>query len=191
MKLRKLVLTLHGYVGVTIGLLLVIIGLTGSSIVFHEEIDRAINPQLMQVVPQNESVSIDAVLASVLKANPSSTPQFIQLPQQLDATYKVTLKSSGDRSIEFYANPYTGAILGSRQWEHSLMGFLYTLHFKLLAGDIGSIIVGICGVFLILLGITGLILWTGWRRLIAGFKIRLSSPRPLVNYDLHKVAGVA
>lgn len=47
MKLRKLALTLHSYIGVAIGLLLVIIGLTGSSIVFHEEIDRALNPQLM------------------------------------------------------------------------------------------------------------------------------------------------
>lgn len=65
MKLHKLTLTLHGYVGVAIGLLLVIIGLTGSSIVFYEEFDRALNPQLMQVTPQAKPVSIDAVLESV------------------------------------------------------------------------------------------------------------------------------
>lgn len=189
MKLRKLALTLHGYVGVAIGLLLVIIGLTGSSIVFHEEIDRALNPHLMQVVPQGKPVSIDAVLEPVLQANPDSKLQSIQLPQP-DATYLVRMKSSGDRSFEFYVNPYTAAILGSRQRERALMGFLYNLHYQLLAGDVGSIVVGICGLFLILLGITGLVLWTGWKRLIAGFKIRTHAPRPLINYDLHKVAGI-
>jgi uncharacterized iron-regulated membrane protein len=47
MKFRNRLLTFHGLVGILGGLLLVIMGLTGSAIVFHQELDRALNPQLM------------------------------------------------------------------------------------------------------------------------------------------------
>ncbi|MBG1241452.1 PepSY domain-containing protein [Nostoc sp. NZL] len=55
MKLRKSILSLHRYVGILAGILLIIISLTGSLLVFHEEIDQFFNPQLLRVTPQNIS----------------------------------------------------------------------------------------------------------------------------------------
>ena len=62
MKLRQLAFTLHRYIGVMLGLLLVLIGLTGSLLIFGNEIDRFLNPQLLQVPPQGQRVSIESVL---------------------------------------------------------------------------------------------------------------------------------
>jgi uncharacterized iron-regulated membrane protein len=57
------------------------------------------------------------------------------------------------------------------------------------AGEVGEIVVGICGLFLIVLGLTGLILWSGWRNLALGFKIRWNASLPRVSYDIHNVWG--
>lgn len=190
MKLHKLAFILHRYIGVTMGLLLLVIGLTGSSLVFWKEIDHARNLPLMQVVPQGERVSLDSILKPVQSAYPNLKLTYIGLPRQPEGTYEVGMESKAEKWTDVYVNPYTGAILGSRQWDHSLMGIVYELHYTLLAGQVGEKVIGVCGLLLLLLGITGLILWPGWRRLVAGFKIRWHSPSRLVNYDLHKVVGI-
>ncbi|WP_375491716.1 hypothetical protein [uncultured Nostoc sp.] len=38
--------------------------------------------------------------------------------------------------------------------------------------------------------VTGLVLWTGWRKLIVGFKIKLDAHPQRANFDIHKVAGI-
>jgi uncharacterized iron-regulated membrane protein len=194
MKLRKLALTWHRYIGLTFGLLLVILGLTGSVLVFWREIDHSLNPSLMQVAPQAEHQSIDAVLASVRQAYPDLQLQSIAFPEPPGrTTYLINLESkdqsNSDRSTEVFVNPYTAEILGSRQSDRHLIGFLYKLHASFFAGDVGEIVVGICAVFLMVLGFTGLILWSGWRNLALGFKIRWNASLPRVNYDIHNVWG--
>lgn len=190
MKLRFLAFTLHRYVGVMVGILVTIIGLTGSLLVFYQEIDHSLNPQLFQVVPQGKQVSSDSILKPVRQANPDLKLDSIELPRQPEETYKVWMKSKDDKWVQVYVNPYTGAILGSRQWGRTLMTFIYDIHITLLAGSVGEIVVGICGILLLLLSVTGLILWPGWRRFATGFKIRWHSPAQLVNYDIHKVGGI-
>jgi uncharacterized iron-regulated membrane protein len=190
MKVRKVALILHRVVGVMVGLLLVVIGLTGSSLVFWHEIDESRNPQLMRVVPQGDRISPDAILKPVQTAYPDLKLESIDLPRTPEETYKVGLKSKDDKWIDTYVNPYTGAILGQRQWGRTLMTFIYDIHMTLLAGEVGGIVVGICGILLLLLGISGVILWPGWKQFAQGFKIRWKSPVQLVNYDIHKVGGI-
>jgi uncharacterized iron-regulated membrane protein len=40
------------------------------------------------------------------------------------------------------------------------------------------------------LSLTGLVLWPGWRKLITGFKIKWNASPKRLNFDLHKVIGV-
>ena len=198
MKLRQLSLKLHRYVGIMVGLLLVAIALTGSILVFHEEIDRYLNPQVMQVVPQIESEkqtlsdrkSPDFVFNKVRSAYPELTLRIIHLPMEADGVYKVGLESKTEEWFDVYINPYSGVILGTKQWGRTLITFIYDIHLTLLAGDFGEKVVGVCGFLLVLLAVTGLILWPGWKKLGTGFKIRWQAPTHLLNYDIHKVAGI-
>jgi uncharacterized iron-regulated membrane protein len=194
MKLRKLVLTWHRYIGLTFGLLLVILGLTGSVLVFQRQIDYSLNPSLMQVAPEAERQSIDAVLASVGRVYPDLQLQSLAFPEPPGrTTYLLSLKPkdqlNSDRTTEIFVNPYTTQILGSRQSDRHLIGLLYKLHLSLFAGEVGEIVVGISGLFLIVLGLTGLILWSGWRNLALGFKIRWNASLPRLSYDIHNVWG--
>lgn len=188
-SIRSLFLKIHRVIGIFIGILLIIIGTTGSLLVFHDELEAAIDPQLVKVVPEGELLSVDAIAYSVQQADRDAQLQFIMLPKEPEESYKVKLKT-GDREIAAFVNPYTGAILGWWGFENIVTHFLLKIHMSLLAGKVGEIIVGICGLFLLILSITGLILWSGWKRLIPAFKIRWKAPLHLLAYDLHQVFGI-
>jgi uncharacterized iron-regulated membrane protein len=190
MKLRPAVLVLHRLIGIIVGIVIGVIGLTGSALVFWHEIHHELNSALTEVVPQEQSISIDEIQETVEKTYPDWQISSIQMPRSLNHSYAIAITSKQDKSLNVYVNPYTNAILGSLQWESTLMGIIYEIHESFLAGDIGKKVVGICGILLVLLSISGVILWNGWHRLAFGFKIRWRSPRKLLNYDLHKVGGI-
>lgn len=190
MKLRNRISTLHGFIGILGGLLLVIMGLTGSAIVFHQEIDRALNPHLMRVVPQGEPVAIETFLQSAQAAIPNARLESIQLPQTPDATYQLGFQSANEIWHDVFVHPYTGEVLGDRQPDRTLIRILYAIHHDFLAGKLGLYLVGVSGLILILQTITGLLLWTGWRNLSSSFRIRWHAPIQLLSFDLHNVSGI-
>ena len=89
-----------------------------------------------------------------------------------------------------FVNSYTGDILGDRVWENTYIGIIFQLHYALLAGTPGTVVVGIVAFLLLVLSVTGIFLWSGWRKLISGFKIKWQAHPKRVNYDIHKVAGI-
>lgn len=190
MKLRKLALSLHRYIGLMVGLLLILISLTGSVLVFSNEIDQFLNPALLQVVPQEKRVSVQSVLDTVRSTYPKLKLESIDIPQNPTSVYRAWTQSPDKEVVFIYINPYTGKILGSRLQKQTLHHFVVELHINLLAGELGTVVVGVCGALTVLLCITGLILWPGWKRAIAGFKIRWQAPWKLIGYDLHKVVGI-
>ncbi|MGH8000311.1 MAG: PepSY-associated TM helix domain-containing protein [Brasilonema sp.] len=189
MKLRKLALILHRYIGIVTGLLLVIISLTGSLLIFSEELDHFFNPQFLQVTPQVVRLSPQEVVEIAQKTYPDLKTNRIIVPHQPEQVYTVLMQSPNG-GIDVYINPYTGAVLGSRPYQQTLRRILVNLHASFFAGDIGLSIAGICGIVFLLLSVTGLLLWNGWHHLYYGFKIRWKSPWQLLNYDLHKLGGV-
>jgi len=190
MKLRQIALVLHRYVGVTVGILLAIVSLTGSLLIFWKEINVFLNPQMFQVVPQGDRVSVQFVVDTVRSAYPDWQLSFMELPRTLNSVYKVQmLLNNGGRAF-IYLDPYTGSVLGSQEWGRTVMSFIYDFHISFLGGKAGETVVGICGLLLLLLSVTGLILWPGWKKLRAGFAIRWHSVPQLINYDIHKVGGI-
>ncbi|MCL1472554.1 PepSY-associated TM helix domain-containing protein [Argonema antarcticum] len=190
MKFRNFVLRLHGSIGIVMGLLLTVISLTGGSIVFYQELDRALNRSLYHVTPQTQQVSLDTMVALVQTARPDLPLGFIEIPKKPDESYVINQKIANKHRLQTFVNPYTGDLLGSRIWEYSLVGFLYTLHHDLFVGKVGEIIVGVTGVLLLLMALSGMLLWTGWRKLMSGLIIRWQAPLPLIGYDIHKVGGI-
>lgn len=192
-KIRNLAFSLHRYIGLTVGLILVIVGLTGSLLVFQKEIDAAlVKQQFGQVIPQSQTQSLDAIASNITQAY-ANQPDFKLAQFDLHFApdiYRVRLNNSKDRQLEVFANAYTGNILGERSREGTFYSKVYDLHYALFAGKIGTIIVGIAALLMCLLAVTGLILWSGWRNLISGFKIKWNGKTKRKNYDIHKVVGI-
>lgn len=192
-QLRDINFFIHRYLGLIVALILVIVGLTGSILVFQREIDHfLVHRQVGNIVPSRERVPVEVVLNKIKSAyssQPDIKVESIDIPKLANDPYQVWF-SRNDKWTEVFIHPYTAAILGTREWEKTILGVTFQLHYQLLAGETGTIIVGIAALFLLILSITGFILWPGWLKLVAGFKIKLKAHIKRLNFDIHKVVGI-
>ncbi|MDF5716322.1 MAG: PepSY-associated TM helix domain-containing protein [Rhizonema sp. NSF051] len=193
-KLRSIVFYLHGSIGFFVGLLLIVIGLTGSLLVFEQDFDRfMITRNYGIITPQQKQLSPESVLKTI-EAHYATREDLhlfrIYVPDSPSSPYIGQLSSANNVRTEIFIHPYTGKIMGERVWDHTLIGMILNLHDSLMSGETGTAIVGIAAFLMCLLCISGLILWPGWRKLIAGFKIKLNAHRQRANFDIHKVAGI-
>jgi len=193
MKLRQIVLPLHQLLGLTLGVLLLVIGVSGSSIALSEETDRWLNPTLYPALTPGQTYDVDQLVTAFRQTHPHQTPVNLTV---FDSTgsgkvYRIGFTNPNNNWEEVFYNPYTGQLLGSRVWNDSFIGTMTMFHTTLLRGEQGSTVVMFCALGMVFISITGVLLWPGWRNLAQGLNIRWRSPWKLVTYDLHKVTGIS
>ncbi len=189
MTIRKLTLALHRYMGVCAGVLVALSGLTGSLLVFRDELDAFLHPELLRVMPGDRLVPLQAVMETLRQTYPHDRPLYLRLPRTANGVYEVWMNAETGRRV--YIDPYTGAILGARLPIHTPMGFLLLLHTQLLSGEVGEIVIGLGALLLISLSVTGLVLWwPGRKKLLHGLRIKWRAGWKRLNYDVHKVVGI-
>lgn len=192
MKIRRVVFNLHLYIGLAAGLFLVLSGLTGSMIVFREEIEALLHPELMEAAASGERVPLQAVLNAVRQAYPDDTVFSVRMPRTPEQTY--LLKMNEPHGLFVYADPYSGELLGAHRQEDTFMGWVALLHAELLIGERGKTILGVSALLLICMSITGFFLWwppngKGIGKLARGFKVGWPAPWKKVIFDLHRASG--
>ncbi|MGZ4968253.1 MAG: PepSY-associated TM helix domain-containing protein [Methylobacter sp.] len=206
-KRRKIWLSVHLWLGLLLGFFLAVFGLTGSILVFYEEIDNVLNAELrtVQALPQGESAYrplAEIQSAAIATMPPQAKLKFVNYPADAASSYRFSFIIPGAVANEkdewqVHVNPYTAQVLGKHlikkagdMFPSALIPFVFRLHFSLLSGETGGIIVGIIGVILLFSVLTGLIVWwplTGnWRRVLT-IKSRASAER--FNHDLHQTSG--
>lgn len=159
LKIRNIAFSVHRYVGLFAGLILVIVGLTGSLLVFEHELDDwNIQQRFGHVIPQEQKLSVGAIVNTV-KATYVERPdwkigQVQMLPNQ--EFYTVRLNRPDETQWEVFVNPHTGKIMGDRQRETALFSRILDLHYQLLAGETGRQAVGVAALLLCVLSFTGL-----------------------------------
>lgn len=84
--LRNRIFTLHRYIGLAVGLVAIIVGLTGSLLVFHSEISAFEQQHRMgAITPQGEPLPLEVILNTVKQTyaeQPDATIQAIYLPEK-------------------------------------------------------------------------------------------------------------
>ncbi len=201
---RQLWLQVHLWLGLALGLLLSIYGITGSILVFHAEIDEWLHPELLVVEqPVNATYRPLEEIFAAGKAvmPPEAKHTFATYPRNANAAFKLNFSvpsSAGEKNWLVGVNPYTAQVTGkqllkrSADWLPStFINFIFELHYDLLMPpEIGDLLVGVSGALLIISTLTGLIVWwplTGkWRQALV-FKTGAGKVR--FNYDLHKISG--
>ena len=97
-------------------------------------------------------------------------PAYAPLARVLSIFYPQNKSAKWDEEVvSVYVNPYSGENKGARLWQETFTGFIFTLHAELAGGEFGHLVVGICGIVMLGITFTGLVLWTGWRNLVADF----------------------
>lgn len=188
---RKVWLKTHLYLGLFAGLIFVLLGLTGSALVFYRDIDEWLNPEMLLTKGYGERRPLAEVIAAAEKAYPGA-PAAVTKPRDRRGVWAVWFPSGPKDSPTFtqvLVDPFTGEVTGQRVWGEFLMSFIYKLHYSLHGGTAGAAVVGVAGLLLMVSIGSGVYLWwplwkKGWR---AGFAIRGGRR---FNYDLHKTVGI-
>lgn len=190
-KLKPQLLKLHRWVGLTLALLLTIQGLSGMSLVFRDEIDRAIHPALV-VEPAAARVPVQALMDAVEARHPGVPVSRAEFPAWEDGAvlFKLTAKD-GTRWLTA-VDPYRGIIVRDGSLAAWPGEWMFLLHDSLLAGPVGETIVGIEGLGLLFLALTGpIVWWPGRKRLKQGFKLVTDRGADLKWRTLHRAVGAS
>lgn len=188
---------LHLWLGLTLGGLFALLGLTGSALVFYTGIDAALHPAVQvergAPAPGGRSPVWDVALATGMQSrhHPGGKWTFEVTGEggPIAARYYPAPGHHGDREMIWFSADGK-RIVRAEPWGGYLMSWLYQLHMQLLAGEFGHQLVGWSGVAMLALLVTGIWAWWPrgeWRKALA-FKRHAAPIRRL--RDLHKLAGL-
>lgn len=184
--MRKTLLYLHLCSGLIAAIFLLLLGVTGALMTFENEIDRSLNARLAYVQPRGQPLTLTAITRKLLQGYPRARIEGFQLPQRPDLSLLVGITDVSGREIVLFVNPYTGDVLGFPNQANHFMSRVHQFHTHLLAGQVGKQIVGWSGVLLLVLSISGIILW--WPAKL--FRVRWSGSGRRFNFELHNAVGV-
>jgi uncharacterized iron-regulated membrane protein len=197
---RIVVRRIHLWIGLSVGLLFVLLGLTGSALVFYQEIDTALHPairrQATAPAPGWNSPVWDRALGTLRARWPDDGGQWrleaTGDPGPIPARHYPGGTAAGHmtRRMMIWLSPDGARILRHDRWGDYAMSWIYELHMDLLSGEAGHQLVGWSGLVFALLLLTGLAAWWprgGWRK-AAAFKRRAVPLRRL--HDIHKLTGL-
>ena len=203
---RKLWLKVHLYLGLIVGAVFVLIGLTGSLLAFEAPLDEWLNTKLMTVQADRENKSylpLEAIVASGLKALPvNGKANSLGFPRHSGLAFELWFEQPSayadySESHQIFINPYTAEVTGQRLlidfkriWRDPFKDFILRLHYSLGLASTGMTIVGFIGLGLLFSVLTGLILW--WphpAKLKQALTIKSNASSERFNFDLHKTFG--
>ena len=187
---RNALFQIHLWMGIVIGVYFLLIGVTGSLIVYKKELERAMIPQLIHVAPQPSKASFQGMYESVQRAYPKATIGNVFLyPEGTSWSFRL---SQNKERIQVYVDPYTGRVLGEDRYSDKFLQLAYDFHVHLLVGDTGELLNGIGGFCMVAMALSGVVVWwpgiRSWRNALRYAK---HANWKRQNYDVHKLTGLA
>lgn len=193
MTIKLIVKRIHLWLGLTSGLIVVFLGITGCILAFQREIEntfqtyRYVNeratPQLppskLQALAEKELPGKD--VHAVMYMGKNHAAQVIFFEAAADSYYYLV-----------YIDPYDGKVLKVKDMDSDFFRIMVMGHFYLwLPPAIGQPIVASATLIFLIMMITGIILWWPKTRKIARqrFTIKWNARWRRVNFDLHSVLG--
>ncbi|RYZ55092.1 MAG: PepSY domain-containing protein [Chitinophagaceae bacterium] len=193
MTIKKIVGKLHLWLGLTSGLLVVFLGITGCMLAFQKEIEsftlsyREIKPEQKEMLPPSVLKEIGAAqlpgkhLHAVLYEGKARAAQVIFYQFEPVEYYHIV-----------YVNPYTGNVIKVKDMNKDFFRVVTMGHYYLwLPAHIGQPIVASATLVFLVMMITGLVLW--WPRNRGArkqrFSVKWNARWRRKNYDLHNVLG--
>ena len=147
-----------------------IVGVTGATLSFEKEITRFINQDSFYVtVPVNQKkLSAKELLEKFQANNPKAKINSISISTEASASTVINIAGTGEskRGTNVYINPYTSETLPEVSGK-AFFSVMLDLHRRLMLGEVGKQIVAISTIALIILIISGIVVY--WGRLKHAF----------------------
>ena len=189
---KKVLFQLHWFFGITAGLVLAVMGISGALYSFSDEMLHALNPQSMSVQVRDSGILPLSQLVPLLEAAQGEKVAGLRIDTALGDAARVNYAPApGERRGPMrYFDPFTGQMQGEVTGQ-DFFEFVLQLHRFLTIGDTGRQITGACTLILLFFALSGLYLrwprqalnWRAWLTLDWAKKGRA------FNWDLHSVFG--
>ena len=192
--LKKLASQLHLWLGISSGLVVFIVALTGSLLVFEDELEPVIDRQfhIVEAHQGKQRLPLDQLQARVFETYPGKKLVRITIEKEPERTIVFGLKNGKKEKdiLSVAVNPYTGNIAEARVEQDAFFSVVLRLHRYLCLEETGKIITGISCVMFLIIMITGLILWWPNRKNSKQrFTIKWNAKFKRLNWDLHAIFG--
>ncbi|MFM5953323.1 MAG: PepSY-associated TM helix domain-containing protein [Novosphingobium sp.] len=194
-KPRQIVRRIHLWLGLGLGALMALAGLTGSAVVFYVEIDGWLHPE--QAREGRATLhSYDQAIKTLRAIYPDKQGQWrLEVtggPGAIPARYYNPPETSGRdfAPMMVWLSSDGSRVLRRDYWGDYLMTWIYDLHYRLQLGKTGGVMFGYAGLALLALLLSGLWAWWPkgpWRKALR-FKRNSAPSRRL--HDIHKLAGL-
>lgn len=178
--------------GLIAGVLLLLLSITGSMLVFSDEIDHAQYANAYHVTPEAQSSPLQELMQDARQALPGNPYLFfVRLPQAANESIVLRAEYAADHKVYVFLNPYTGKILQQYSNTDHLTGYVLYLHFTLLSGKTGATIVLIAAIALFLSVLTGIFIYRNAIVKVLIFRVKLEWKNRTRRWrNLHRILGV-
>ncbi|MDE6140148.1 MAG: PepSY domain-containing protein [Alistipes sp.] len=191
--MKKLFRKLHLWFSVPFGIFITLICFSGSMLVFEKEITEMCNHDLYFVDEVKQTpLPLDELMTSVAATLPDSVAiTSVTISDDASRNYQVSL--SKPRRASLYVDQYTGQVKGRSQ-RMPFFDTMFHLHRWLMGSSdgVGKLLVGISTLVLVIILITGLLMWLTNRNkpLVKSLKISFTKGWPRFWHDLHVAGGI-
>lgn len=227
MAARQFWVIAHRWAGLTIALFLMVASVTGALLAFYEELDVIFARSLHIVeppAPGTQMMEPMALRQHVLDLHPGGVINYLPFHwesgrsvmlhvERIDPETGALSPWSNDWD-ELFVDPYSGRVLGHRQWGEiseglvNLMPFVYRLHYGLALGHYGLIALGVAALVWTLDCFVGFYLtlplrlqrskgdvWQSlsgrwWARWKPSWLVRWRASSYKLTFDLHRAGGL-
>jgi len=208
MTFKNLIKKIHLWLGLSSGLIVIILGITGCLYVFEEELRPVLHDYYFVDQVKDKKLPISNLIAIAKEANKKVYPKQrfsgCQTFHDDKRTVVAWFYEEGDKdaicywnqyhTTYVYVDPYTGNVKKIENYNFEFFVFIRMLHQTLcLNSEIGDPIVGTATILFIISLITGLILWWPKNKSAAKqrfwFRWKNTTKWKRKNYDLHNILG--
>jgi uncharacterized iron-regulated membrane protein len=190
--LRRAFFQIHLWTGVVVALYICAIGISGSILVFKDELMP--RPHLSSPLQSTESctpATLFAALRAAESAYTGSKASLATCPTNANAFYQVNVRSPEPSSFTAYVEAGSDRVAGAIDQNAAWIGWVDRFHTDLLLKNYGRIWNGWGGVILVVLVVTGTVIWwPGIRHWSRGFRVDFRCNWKRINFDLHSAIGV-
>lgn len=190
-KIKNIMGWLHLWLGLAAGLIILVVALTGSLLVFEDELENIVFKERHIVVPSSERLSADELIHIAEEAFVKKKISRLIISSEPDQSAEVRAGKKGKAMQVAYINPYNGKILYKGSYQKQFFQQVKNLHRYLLLDKIGKVITGIACVICLFLVISGLVIWwpANKNAMKQRFKIKWNASAKRLTWDLHAVSG--
>ncbi len=165
---KKIWFKIHWILGITAGIVLLVVGISGATLSFEKEIIKFINKDTFVVsVPDEAKLSTKELLEKFQATNPKAKINSVSFSTDETASTIINIAGEGKearRGINYYVNPYTAEVLPQIKGKE-FFEFVLRLHrwlaFEGNMREVGKQIVAFSTVALIILAFSGVVVYWG------------------------------